>query len=100
MAHRYLRLSSGCRNTFRRLLPSNAPARLVTYTTTAEVVRGRSLLSDLLGEYRRLSSRPPKGFEKYFPEGQKTPKNTEAESATKGRNCSGFHDYSSHNQMR
>eukprot|EP00064_Thunnus_orientalis_P025498 superscaffoldBa00013055_g25878 len=29
MAHRYLRLSAGCRTMFRLLLPSNAPGRLV-----------------------------------------------------------------------
>lgn len=29
MAHRYLRLSAGCRNVFRLLLPSNTPVRLV-----------------------------------------------------------------------
>ncbi|XP_029283551.1 mitochondrial inner membrane m-AAA protease component AFG3L2 isoform X2 [Cottoperca gobio] len=84
MAHRYLRLSAGCRNSFRLLLPSNAPSRLVTCSTAAgQVERGRSLLSELLGVYSSLSSRPPKGFEKYFPEGQKTPKNTEDEAATK-----------------
>ncbi|XP_042353617.1 AFG3-like protein 2 isoform X2 [Plectropomus leopardus] len=86
MAHRYLRLSAGCRSTLRLLLSSSAPARLVTCSTTVEQVeRRRSLLSDLLGVYRRLSSRPPKGFEKYFPESQKTPKNSETqEEATKG----------------
>ncbi|XP_049931024.1 AFG3-like protein 2 isoform X2 [Epinephelus moara] len=85
MAHRYLRLSAGCRNTFRLLLPSSsAPARQVTCSTTAgQVERGRSLLNELLGVYRSLSSRPPKGFEKYFPENQKNPKNTEAEEKTK-----------------
>lgn len=82
MAHRYLRLSAGCRNMFRLLLPSNAPARLVMCPSMVEPLdSGRSLLSDLLGAYRRLSSRPPKGFEKYFPESQKTPKNTETEAA-------------------
>ncbi|XP_037618889.1 AFG3-like protein 2 isoform X2 [Sebastes umbrosus] len=86
MFHRYLRLSAGSSSAPLRLLllPSSAPLRLVTCSTTAgQVERGRSLLSDLLGEYRRLSSRPPKGFEKYFPESQKTQKNTEAETATK-----------------
>nr|XP_033506734.1 AFG3-like protein 2 [Epinephelus lanceolatus] len=88
MAHRYLRLSAGCRNTFRLLLPSSsAPARQVTCSTTAgQVERGRSLLNELLGVYRSLSSRPPKGFEKYFPENQRNPKNTEAEEKTKGTN--------------
>ncbi|XP_054483401.1 AFG3-like protein 2 isoform X2 [Anoplopoma fimbria] len=83
MAHRYLRLSAGCSSTF-RLLPCRAPARRVTCSTAAgQVERGRSLLSDLLGVYRRLDSRPPKGFEKYFPGSQKTAKNSEAEAATK-----------------
>ncbi|XP_076601280.1 mitochondrial inner membrane m-AAA protease component AFG3L2 isoform X2 [Chaetodon auriga] len=76
MAHRCLQLSAGCRNMFRLLLPSSAPARLVTCSSTAGP-------ADLLGVYRRLSSRPPKGFEKYFPESQKTPKNTEAETSAK-----------------
>ncbi|KAM6989964.1 LOW QUALITY PROTEIN: mitochondrial inner membrane m-AAA protease component AFG3L2-like [Tautogolabrus adspersus] len=84
MAHRYLRLSAGYRSMFRLLLSSGAPARLVTCSNMAgQVDSGRSLLRDLLGAYRRLSSRPPKGFEKYFPESQKTPKKTEAEATTK-----------------
>ncbi|XP_029379905.1 AFG3-like protein 2 isoform X2 [Echeneis naucrates] len=83
MAHRYLRLSAGCRSMF-RLLPSNAPARLVMYSSLAREGRsGWSLLSELLGAYRRLNSRPPKGFEKYFPETQKPSKNSEADSTTK-----------------
>ncbi|KAL3989209.1 hypothetical protein ACER0C_013527 [Sarotherodon galilaeus] len=83
MAHRYLRLSAGCRGLFRLLPPSGAPARLVTSSTTAQVQSGRGLLSDLLGAYRRLSSKPPKGFEKYFPDSQKTQKHSEAEAAAK-----------------
>uniref|UniRef100_A0A3Q1CH06 AAA+ ATPase domain-containing protein n=1 Tax=Amphiprion ocellaris TaxID=80972 RepID=A0A3Q1CH06_AMPOC len=83
MAHRYLRLSAGCRSLFRLLLPlSGAPTRQVMASTTAgQVVSGRSLLTDLLGACR--SSRPPKGFEKYFPDSQKTPKDSEAEAAPK-----------------
>ncbi|XP_008299957.1 AFG3-like protein 2 [Stegastes partitus] len=85
MAHRYLRLSAGCRSLFRLLLPpSGAPTRLVMSLTTAgQVESGRSLLIDLLGAYRRLSSKPPKGFEKYFRDSQKTPKNSETEAAAK-----------------
>ncbi|CAJ1073201.1 AFG3-like protein 2 isoform X2 [Xyrichtys novacula] len=86
MAHRYLRLSSGCRSMFRLLLlPSSAPVRQVTscISTVGQVGSGRSLLRDLLGAYRRMSARPPKGFEKYFPEGQKAPKNAETEAAAK-----------------
>uniref|UniRef100_A0A8C1WAR4 AFG3-like AAA ATPase 2 n=1 Tax=Cyprinus carpio TaxID=7962 RepID=A0A8C1WAR4_CYPCA len=38
----------------------------------------RSLLSQVLGTYRRLSSKPPKGFEKYFPNNKNgAPKNGE-----------------------
>uniref|UniRef100_A0A672SMH0 AFG3-like protein 2 n=1 Tax=Sinocyclocheilus grahami TaxID=75366 RepID=A0A672SMH0_SINGR len=38
----------------------------------------RSLLSQVLGAYRRLSSKPPKGFEKYFPNNKNGgPKNGE-----------------------
>ncbi|XP_075933611.1 mitochondrial inner membrane m-AAA protease component AFG3L2 isoform X3 [Anarhichas minor] len=88
MAHRYLRLSAGCTSSFRLLLGSSAAVRQVTCSAAAgQVERGRSLLSDLLGVYRRLSSRPPKGFEKYFPGSRKTPKNSEAEAATKEANA-------------
>ncbi|XP_028283014.1 mitochondrial inner membrane m-AAA protease component AFG3L2 isoform X1 [Parambassis ranga] len=84
MAHRYLRLSAGCRGLFRLLLPSGAPSRLMVSTAVpGHMGRGQSLLNDLIGAYRRMSSRPPKGFEKYFPDSQKTQKNSEAESATK-----------------
>ncbi|CAI5677156.1 unnamed protein product [Oreochromis niloticus] len=55
----------------------------VTSSTTAQVQSGRGLLTDLLGAYRRLSSKPPKGFEKYFPDSQKTQKHSEAEAAAK-----------------
>ncbi|XP_068424227.1 mitochondrial inner membrane m-AAA protease component AFG3L2 isoform X2 [Clinocottus analis] len=81
MAHRYLRL---CASSSRLLRGPDTAARLVTcWNVAGQEERGRSLLSDLLGAYRRLSSRPPKGFEKYFPGSQKTPKNSEAEAATK-----------------
>ncbi|XP_034411762.1 AFG3-like protein 2 isoform X2 [Cyclopterus lumpus] len=84
MAHRYLRLCAGYTSTSRLLRAPNAAARPVMCSSAAgQVERGRSLLSDLLGVYTRLSSRPPKGFEKYFPGSQNTPKNSEAEAATK-----------------
>ncbi|XP_062413534.1 AFG3-like protein 2 isoform X1 [Pungitius pungitius] len=82
MAHRYLRLSAGGTSAFRLLLASSAPVRHVTCLTMGRE-RGRSLVFDLLGDYRRLSSRPPKGFEKYFPGSQKTPKKSDDEAATK-----------------
>ncbi|XP_060941104.1 AFG3-like protein 2 isoform X2 [Limanda limanda] len=83
MAHRYLRLSAGCRGLFRLLLPSR-PARLVMFSTTAgQVGSGRSLLTELLGAYRNQSSKPPKGFEKYFPDAQKPVNKSETEAAAK-----------------
>ncbi|XP_062413535.1 AFG3-like protein 2 isoform X2 [Pungitius pungitius] len=84
MAHRYLRLSAGGTSAFRLLLASSAPVRHVTCLTMGRE-RGRSLVFDLLGDYRRLSSRPPKGFEKYFPGSQKTPKKSDDEAATKAK---------------
>ncbi|XP_067330401.1 AFG3-like protein 2 isoform X2 [Channa argus] len=84
MAHRYLRLSAACRKVSRLLLPCNAPVWLLTRCSSATVEQihsGRSMLSELLGASRRLNSKPPKGFEKYFPDAQKTPKNTEPETA-------------------
>ncbi|KAM8850148.1 mitochondrial inner membrane m-AAA protease component AFG3L2 [Spinachia spinachia] len=83
MAHRYLRLSAGRTSAFRQLLASNAPLCHVTCLTMGQGEKGRSLVCDLLGVYRRLSFRPPKGFEKYFPGGQKTPRNSGDKAATK-----------------
>ncbi|KAG7522155.1 AFG3 2 isoform X2 [Solea senegalensis] len=80
MAHRFLRMSAGCRNMFRPLLSFNASARMVMFSTMTGQVGGGSLLSDLLRVSRTLSSKPPKGFEKYFPDDQK-PGN---KSVTKG----------------
>uniref|UniRef100_A0AAY4AJI4 AAA+ ATPase domain-containing protein n=1 Tax=Denticeps clupeoides TaxID=299321 RepID=A0AAY4AJI4_9TELE len=40
-----------------------------------------SFLSTFLGEYRRLCSKPPKGFEKYFPNGKNSPKTSEPKAA-------------------
>lgn len=83
MALSFLR-SAGCRSAFRLRLPSNAPARLVTCLGATEPTdNGQGLLKDLLGAYKKMSSRPPKGFEKYFPEGQKSPKTSETEAAAK-----------------
>ncbi|KAM9701247.1 LOW QUALITY PROTEIN: mitochondrial inner membrane m-AAA protease component AFG3L2-like [Menidia menidia] len=85
MAHRFLRLPRGCRSLFRPppprgpVLTPGPPGMVLTPGPPGQVHSGRSLL----GAFRRLSSRPPKGFEKYFPEGQKTGKNAEAEPAAK-----------------
>ncbi|KAK5611926.1 AFG3-like protein 2 [Crenichthys baileyi] len=85
MAHRYLRLSVGCRSLVRLLLRSaGSPTRTVVSSVgPGQVENGPSLLSDLLGDYRRLSSKPPKGFEKYFPGSQKSTKTSESEAAAK-----------------
>ncbi|XP_051984369.1 AFG3-like protein 2 isoform X2 [Xyrauchen texanus] len=53
------------------------------------VLDRRSLLAQVLGTYRRLSSKPPKGFEKYFPNSKNggpenrepKPSNTEVKEA-------------------
>lgn len=83
MAHRYLRLSAGrSSGALLRLLllrPSGAPARKVYPVGSGRVQSGPSLLSDLLGASRTLSSKPPKGFEKYFPENQNRPRTSEPE---------------------
>ncbi|KAJ8011124.1 hypothetical protein DPEC_G00054930 [Dallia pectoralis] len=76
MAHRYLRLSSFGRNILNMLLPPNVRtascARLVSIQADSQtVLERRSLLEQLLGTYQRLCSKPPKGFEKYFPNGTK-----------------------------
>ncbi|XP_051984368.1 AFG3-like protein 2 isoform X1 [Xyrauchen texanus] len=91
MAPRYLHLSRGCRNLLRALLPN------VTSTKGVQAAQGvgqivldrRSLLAQVLGTYRRLSSKPPKGFEKYFPNSKNggpenrepKPSNTEVKEA-------------------
>ncbi|XP_029686742.1 AFG3-like protein 2 isoform X2 [Takifugu rubripes] len=85
MAHRYLRLSSGCRSAFRLLLSPKALVRQVTSLShAAPLGTGRSV-HDLLGAYR-LTSKPPKGFEKYFPDSQK---NTEGNKEPNPGNSGG-----------
>ncbi|XP_017351846.1 AFG3-like protein 2 [Ictalurus punctatus] len=83
MAHRYLHLSRGCRNLYGVLLPnfrSPKAARLVS--TQTDALQKRVLLSQVLDTYRRLCSKPPKGFEKYFPKnGEPKPQNSEAQEA-------------------
>ncbi|XP_047223326.1 AFG3-like protein 2 isoform X2 [Girardinichthys multiradiatus] len=80
-----VRLSVGCRSLVRLLLRSaGSPTRTVVSSVgPGQVENGPSLLSDLLGDYRRLSSKPPKGFEKYFPGSQKSTKTSESEAAAK-----------------
>nr|XP_060631006.1 AFG3-like protein 2 [Anolis sagrei ordinatus] len=85
MAHRYLWLTRGC---CRRSSPIGAQP-LLWGRSLAAPSRSRRLLHDqvatqvplnrnndvfvnVIAAYRRLFSQPPKGFEKYFPEGKKT----------------------------
>ncbi|XP_056330635.1 AFG3-like protein 2 [Danio aesculapii] len=80
MAHRYLHLSRGCRNLLHTLLPNvRSTNRFQSVQGVGQIVLDRrSLLFQVLGTYRRLSSKPPKGFEKYFPNNKNGgPKNSE-----------------------
>ncbi|CAM4593396.1 unnamed protein product [Leuciscus chuanchicus] len=80
MAHRYLHLSRGCRNLLHALLPNvRSTNRVQSVQGVGEIILDRrSLLSQVLGTYRRLCSKPPKGFEKYFPNNKNGgPKNGE-----------------------
>uniref|UniRef100_A0A3B3YFV0 AAA+ ATPase domain-containing protein n=1 Tax=Poecilia mexicana TaxID=48701 RepID=A0A3B3YFV0_9TELE len=84
MAHRYLRLPAGCRSLVRLLLrPCGAPTRTVSPAGSGRVRSGPDPLSELLGASRILSSKPPKGFEKYFPESQKRARTSEPEAKGK-----------------
>ncbi|XP_036412111.1 AFG3-like protein 2 [Colossoma macropomum] len=82
MAHRYLRLSRGCRNFFGALLSNyratNCGRVISTQREVLQTLDRGVLLSQFLGAYRRLSSKPPKGFEKYFPNSKNgSPKSSE-----------------------
>nr|XP_031295083.1 AFG3-like protein 2 isoform X1 [Camelus dromedarius] len=44
---------------------------LYRYATTQARTSRNSLLTDVIAAYQRFCSRPPKGFEKYFPNGKK-----------------------------
>ncbi|XP_077367888.1 mitochondrial inner membrane m-AAA protease component AFG3L2 isoform X2 [Festucalex cinctus] len=74
MAHRYLRLSAGCSNTLRLLVAPSPAAAAASRLVLRRAASGRSLLSELMVACRSLTSRPPKGFEKYFPDSQKNSK--------------------------
>ncbi|KAL6467581.1 hypothetical protein MHYP_G00232580 [Metynnis hypsauchen] len=82
MAHRYLRLSRGCRGIFGALLSNyratNGGRVISTQREVLQTLDRGVLLSQFLGAYRRLSSKPPKGFEKYFPNSKNgSPKSSE-----------------------
>ncbi|KAM9789962.1 mitochondrial inner membrane m-AAA protease component AFG3L2 [Neosynchiropus ocellatus] len=75
MAHRYMRLCAD----FRRLLRP----RLVEHGNiwSRPTVSGPGLLHQLLGNCRTLSARPPKGFEKYFPDAKKSGQSGQSDAA-------------------
>uniref|UniRef100_A0AC11DH77 AFG3 like matrix AAA peptidase subunit 2 n=1 Tax=Ovis aries TaxID=9940 RepID=A0AC11DH77_SHEEP len=50
---------------------------LYQYATTQAKTSRNSLLTDVIAAYQRLCSRPPKGFEKYFPNGKNGKKTSE-----------------------
>ncbi|KAG7273876.1 hypothetical protein CRUP_025937 [Coryphaenoides rupestris] len=80
MAHRYLGLSAGCRHLLRSLLPPPPPpssygvaARRVGGPARSQfTAEGESAVGAVLGAVRQFCAKPPKGFEKYFPEAKKT----------------------------
>ncbi|XP_010857367.1 PREDICTED: AFG3-like protein 2 isoform X2 [Bison bison bison] len=51
--------------------------QLYRYATTQAKTSRNSLLTDVIAAYQRLCSRPPKGFEKYFPNGKNGKKASE-----------------------
>uniref|UniRef100_A0A9L0RHC8 AFG3 like matrix AAA peptidase subunit 2 n=2 Tax=Equus TaxID=9789 RepID=A0A9L0RHC8_HORSE len=89
MAHRCLLLwgRGGCRprGLPRLLVPGGGvgPAErsclqtLYRYATTQATSGRNSLLTDVIAAYQRFCSRPPKGFEKYFPNGKNGKKASE-----------------------
>ncbi|XP_078254209.1 mitochondrial inner membrane m-AAA protease component AFG3L2 isoform X1 [Rhinoraja longicauda] len=70
MTHRYLLAARCCRGLCkspgpRRCRPPWRPSSGCAFNGVD--LEGKSLLTNVLGAYRRLCSKPPKGFEKYFP---------------------------------
>ncbi|KAM9055695.1 mitochondrial inner membrane m-AAA protease component AFG3L2 isoform 2-T2 [Megaptera novaeangliae] len=51
--------------------------KLYQYATTQAKTSRSSLLTDVIAAYQRFCSRPPKGFEKYFPNGKNGKKASE-----------------------
>lgn len=50
--------------------PSSRQLLLYRFVTTQTRASRNSLLTDVIAAYQRFCSRPPKGFEKYFPNGK------------------------------
>ncbi|XP_055084745.1 AFG3-like protein 2 isoform X1 [Periophthalmus magnuspinnatus] len=85
MALRYLRLSAGSRAALTLLLrPRGArvPVRAEGKANGGVLMEAAGAQSVWCELQRHMSSRPPKGFEKYFPDSQKTPK-TDDKTSTK-----------------
>ncbi|XP_027432893.1 AFG3-like protein 2 isoform X2 [Zalophus californianus] len=94
MAHRCLRLwgRGGCwpRGLPPLLVPGGrmGPTErsclrtLYQYATTQATTSRNSLLTDVIAAYQRFCSRPPKGFEKYFPNGKNAKKASEPKEVT------------------
>uniref|UniRef100_A0A7N5JJ35 AFG3 like matrix AAA peptidase subunit 2 n=1 Tax=Ailuropoda melanoleuca TaxID=9646 RepID=A0A7N5JJ35_AILME len=94
MAHRCLRLwgRGGCwpRGLPPLLVPGGrmGPTKrsclrtLYRYATTQATTSRNSLLTDVIAAYQRFCSRPPKGFEKYFPNGKNGKKASEPKEVT------------------
>ncbi|XP_062915551.1 AFG3-like protein 2 [Mobula hypostoma] len=84
MAHRYFLVARCCRRLCMSLGPQHfRPAWRPSSGCTFNCVDGNSLLTNVLGVYRRLCSRPPKGFEKYFPSKSKKANESKGSSEAK-----------------
>ncbi|XP_042638344.1 AFG3-like protein 2 [Orycteropus afer afer] len=55
---------------------------LYRYASTPVAASRNSLLTDVIGAYQRFCSQPPKGFEKYFPNGKNGKKASEPKEFT------------------
>ncbi|XP_030068206.1 mitochondrial inner membrane m-AAA protease component AFG3L2 isoform X2 [Microcaecilia unicolor] len=92
LRHLLLLLPMGCRApraTFLRLLMRRGPGISGSCLwrfhgqVTSWVVPGRgTVLANVIAAYRRLSSRPPKGFEKYFPNGKNGKKGNDSKGSS------------------
>ncbi|KAH0617832.1 hypothetical protein JD844_016458 [Phrynosoma platyrhinos] len=96
MAHRCLWLSRGCCRRppaglpgpqqllwGRGLAAPSRPRRALHDQMATQVPTSRNVFINVIAAYRRLLSQPPKGFEKYFPEGKKTNETKGSDGETK-----------------
>ncbi|XP_072267566.1 mitochondrial inner membrane m-AAA protease component AFG3L2 [Pyxicephalus adspersus] len=97
MAHRCLQLSGLCRPVSRALLPLVPSSRhpgaccMRKIQTQVKSLHRNTLLAKVLAAYTRFCAQPPKGFEKYFPNGKNDKKTNNSKVELKGneRNSSG-----------